>query len=231
MIKRKFFVAAACASAFGTLTSCEYMPGTEAYRVAYAQQSAAELLIDPSSAMFQNVDYRSDYVCGEINGKNRMGGFVGYKRFFVRLAEDAAQIEPSFEMMDLIEAEESCRSQSASTYATISSRASTCTRAEEQRRAFVAQAAFENTWSKHCKPLSQSSVYRPPLTDPFSYVQPEEPDGEDVSATENQVVAEPETESNLPLDNIVEGDVVAPLVDADGNPINVSDDTNDFEGE
>lgn len=44
--------------------------------------------IDPNSVMFRNVTSHSDLWdiwCGEVNGKNRMGGYVGWKPFSVRV--------------------------------------------------------------------------------------------------------------------------------------------------
>lgn len=44
-------------------------------------------LVDPDSALFRHEQFRSDwtakgsYLCGEVNSKNRMGGYVGYKAF------------------------------------------------------------------------------------------------------------------------------------------------------
>jgi hypothetical protein len=44
-------------------------------------------LVDPDSALFRNEEFRSDwtakgsFLCGEVNSKNRMGGYVGYKEF------------------------------------------------------------------------------------------------------------------------------------------------------
>ncbi len=41
-------------------------------------------LFDPDSAKFQNVAFKTGIgVCGEVNAKNQMGGYVGYKAFLV----------------------------------------------------------------------------------------------------------------------------------------------------
>lgn len=48
-------------------------------------------LVDPGSAMFRNITYHSylwDTWCGEINAKNRMGGYVGWKPFDVTVHKD-----------------------------------------------------------------------------------------------------------------------------------------------
>lgn len=48
------------------------------------QEKIAATLIDPGSAQFRHV--RSipgvDAICGEINGKNRFGGYVGFRLFW-----------------------------------------------------------------------------------------------------------------------------------------------------
>jgi hypothetical protein len=68
-----------------TLSACEYLPFTEAGKIAGAEKRAAQELIDPSSAQFRNVifvnDRKNPMVCGEINAKNRMGAYVGFRRF------------------------------------------------------------------------------------------------------------------------------------------------------
>lgn len=50
-----------------------------------AEASAASKLIDPSSAQFRNVHVVrwsvGRTVCGEINGKNAFGAYVGFTRF------------------------------------------------------------------------------------------------------------------------------------------------------
>ncbi len=48
-----------CALIF-TLAGCDLIPGTEAYRVAQAKRTVAELLLDPASAEFRNVSARGD---------------------------------------------------------------------------------------------------------------------------------------------------------------------------
>jgi hypothetical protein len=39
------------------------------------------LLVDPGSAQFRNEKAGDGYLCGEVNSRNSMGGFVGYARF------------------------------------------------------------------------------------------------------------------------------------------------------
>ena len=57
-----------------------------------AQAVVEKNLNDPDSAIFRNAVVAREsipdkgieyvYVCGEVNAKNRMGGYVGYKHFY-----------------------------------------------------------------------------------------------------------------------------------------------------
>ena len=50
-----------------------------------AKKSIEEHLLDPSSVQYRNVKtYSDNVVCGEMNGKNKMGGYVGYKPFIYK---------------------------------------------------------------------------------------------------------------------------------------------------
>ena len=53
----------------GTLSACQLMRRTEANEVEKAKRAVASSLIDPSAAQFRNVDWRSGWVCGELNGQ------------------------------------------------------------------------------------------------------------------------------------------------------------------
>jgi hypothetical protein len=48
-----------------------------------AKEKVANQLKDPSSAQFKNLKFDGSVVCGEVNGKNSMGGYVGYAQFHV----------------------------------------------------------------------------------------------------------------------------------------------------
>lgn len=76
------------------LHGCQFMPGTAAYKEEKAKNIAAQLLIDPSSALFRAVRTGDGAVCGEINGKNRMGAYVGFTRFYVSTGNWGAFLEP-----------------------------------------------------------------------------------------------------------------------------------------
>lgn len=51
-------------------------------------------LLDPSSAQFRDLKFheRTGAVCGELNAKNRMGGYTGFRRFYVK--DGKAMLEP-----------------------------------------------------------------------------------------------------------------------------------------
>lgn len=52
-----------------------------------AQHAVLSVLTDPDSAkirgMFIYAAYDGHYVCGQVNARNRMGGYVGYRWFYV----------------------------------------------------------------------------------------------------------------------------------------------------
>jgi len=62
-----------------TLTSCEQLPGA----VNDAKREVRQHLVDPSSAQFESVheNPNTGAVCGLVNAKNRMGGYVGATPF------------------------------------------------------------------------------------------------------------------------------------------------------
>jgi len=49
------------------------------------QAKVAAELTDPGSAQFRNIKLNAtkEFLCGEINGKNQMGGYVGFVPFAV----------------------------------------------------------------------------------------------------------------------------------------------------
>ena len=63
--------------------------------------AVADRLIDPESARFRNIDDRrteaAGGVCGEMDSRNRMGGYVGWTRFFARKPGGGERWEVYFE--------------------------------------------------------------------------------------------------------------------------------------
>lgn len=56
-------------------------------------------LFDGASAQFSDTNYyeNTNYVCGQVNAKNRLGGYVGPKRFIVSLKEKSNYFDPDRE--------------------------------------------------------------------------------------------------------------------------------------
>lgn len=59
-----------------------------------AQEAVARDLRDPSSAQFRDVKIYPKYVCGEINGKNGMGAYAGFTRFWYNREKKIYSIDP-----------------------------------------------------------------------------------------------------------------------------------------
>ena len=90
------------------IAGCDRIPGTEANRIAKGEKVAADQLLDPSSAQFRKTvlhpgpkaaDEKAEgprwIVCGEINGKNRNGAYVGFTRFLADPDGTEAYLEPN----------------------------------------------------------------------------------------------------------------------------------------
>lgn len=63
--------------------------------------AVAAKMFDPGSATFQALSVKvTDFAyCGEVNAKNRMGGYVGYKKFYAQrgsAGEWLVMLEPRF---------------------------------------------------------------------------------------------------------------------------------------
>jgi hypothetical protein len=48
-----------------------------------ARDALAQSLIDPESLQLRNTKFAGELICGEMNSRNRMGGYVGFRRFVV----------------------------------------------------------------------------------------------------------------------------------------------------
>jgi hypothetical protein len=78
-----------------TVTPAVAQRGTQ-QSVPPALQAVRQNLLDPSSAQFRNVrQMPNGAVCGEINGKNRMGGYVGFQPFAADLAKGVVNLHTS----------------------------------------------------------------------------------------------------------------------------------------
>lgn len=70
-----------------TIISAVLLAGCESGDIKAAKEIVASELRDPESAQFRNIsktkknEFGVVTVCGEVNGKNAYGGYVGYQRF------------------------------------------------------------------------------------------------------------------------------------------------------
>jgi hypothetical protein len=142
------------------LGACQYIPGTDANKIGQAKEIAARDLIDPSSAQFRDLKVNGDMVCGEINGKNRMGAYVGFKRFFARVNSKTSMIDPEFDLADKLSADSLCSSMRSNIYS-YSSSASACQRASEKALEQIAQEVFDSSWATDCEGKPSAIVSEP----------------------------------------------------------------------
>lgn len=137
-MKRSSFAAIALAALLG---GCDLVPGSGAYRENQARAAAAQLLIDPASAQFRNVADRDGAVCGEINGKNRMGAYVGFTRFYVDTARWEAALDPQHDYSRLASARRLCASIGGSS----------CDDEAEEEIKRLDQQVFDGLWDARCR--------------------------------------------------------------------------------
>lgn len=72
------------------LSGCDYLPTKKNE----AEKSIKNMLVDPNSAIFKDVKVgtNSNYVCGFVNSKNRMGGYAGEAPFIYDSEKKSAQM-------------------------------------------------------------------------------------------------------------------------------------------
>lgn len=65
-----------------------------------AKDAVRQLLTDPASAQFRNVERnaKTGLWCGEVNSKNKLGGYVGFSKFVVK-PDKTAQLSPNDQPM------------------------------------------------------------------------------------------------------------------------------------
>jgi hypothetical protein len=64
--------------------------GCEGAALEKGKSLASRDLFDPGSAEFRDVVVRGNHVCGQINGKNRLGAYTGFRGFIVNT--DTAEV-------------------------------------------------------------------------------------------------------------------------------------------
>lgn len=75
----------------------ETKPINDGRVIALAKRLIADRMRDPEATRFKNEfssfqTKQGDYiVCGTLNGKNAMGGYVGYKQFYARIRNNSLE--------------------------------------------------------------------------------------------------------------------------------------------
>lgn len=68
------------------LAGCQWIPGAKAHTIREAERAVAYQLTDSGSAQFRDERVTAfagahPIVCGEVNGKNRLGAYAGFTPF------------------------------------------------------------------------------------------------------------------------------------------------------
>jgi hypothetical protein len=76
------------------LGGCQFLPGTASYVERQAREAVQKEMLDPSSAIFDDVEARENntQVCGRVNGRNSFGGMTGFQAFRYYVGSDKAYI-------------------------------------------------------------------------------------------------------------------------------------------
>lgn len=82
------------------LVGCGMIPGTSANLEKRANGILADSLFDAESARYRKLHQASggselgNLICGEVNGKNKMGAYIGFRRFVVSEKSRAIAVDP-----------------------------------------------------------------------------------------------------------------------------------------
>ena len=109
----------------------------------------AALTAEPDSAKFQSVRDRGTYVCGEVNGKERQGGYSGYRRFVYDRRKEAAIIDPVEQNVAAPPPNADTACAKVFAYQTVEERL-TCAYAPAQQAGSDRQRQFETLWVDVC---------------------------------------------------------------------------------
>ncbi len=131
-------------AAFASLCLCLAACGGE-----NPEEAVAAALADPRSARFQSVSDRGDHVCGEVNSRDRAGGYGAYRRFVYDKQSEAVMIAPAIEegVPQAGPPNSACAKPFA--YQSVDERLS-CAAAPEQRARSDRHRVFEALWRRAC---------------------------------------------------------------------------------
>lgn len=201
-------------------SGCDRIPGTEGFAEEKAKRVVREQWLDPTTAEFSKVETRSGTVCGEVNGKNKLGAYVGFSRFVIDLATYKPLIDPQFDLSDLLSARDLCAEMTRNEYSSASSTFSACRRVSELELQEARQQSFDEAWAQHCEGSPTRPVYRPPLPSSQSENINETLSVPDVPTPTSNLGAESKPQSanepedagsaGQPADNSVDGSIGSP---------------------
>lgn len=140
------------------LVGCDRIPGTPLYKQGIGTAAVAVDMIDPDAAKFRNVRLVTrngfESVCGEVNGKNRMGAYAGFRPFIVRLENDKptlVNIQPPLNTDEGRVRDAQARCDRAREYPYSSSTASAlCERAQSMRNELQDSVNFDGLLKLSC---------------------------------------------------------------------------------
>jgi len=101
-----------------TLNACDVASG-ESTEVAKVKSIVRSALIDGESAQFSDLNYYqvTKFGCGFVNAKNKLGGYVGKKRFVASLEQNVADIDPDRDIPEAPKAPSYVTAEAAMNYA------------------------------------------------------------------------------------------------------------------
>lgn len=133
------------------LPSCNYVPGTNSYKIAQTEIFIDEIVIDPESTKYRNVTISSiiapnngHTVCGEINARNKMGGYTGFTRFINNAEQKEVLFDPTIDVVE--------QSRQATEQRGFCSQLDqfSCPIANKIEAEIAEQESFDVSWGKFC---------------------------------------------------------------------------------
>lgn len=148
------------------VAGCQWLPGTDQAAVRDGKKAIADSMRDPSSVQFRDVkavdqEVNADStmklaVCGEVNGKNLNGAYVGFTRFIADPESGSTMLDPQLLVTDQEmqsasdECEREARRARQTGYPEIAIMA--CERSRDLAGERVQQAEFDMIYAARCLP-------------------------------------------------------------------------------
>ena len=111
----------------------------------------AALTADPGAARFQSVREQGEHVCGEVNARERQGGYSGYRRFVYTQQTKTAVIDPAAPQGGAATPPPGSACAKPFAYQSVEERLS-CAYHPARAEASEQQRRFETLWAAACAP-------------------------------------------------------------------------------